>query len=128
MTASLGELCQRARPELACLGELGRPLLEVLTVVERRAAGRDGSVLADPVFALDVLTAAGPGTDAAVVGRVLDFLRARSGAGPAGPADSPDGHDRGGGRELRAGCAGADGERHPAHLPHLDPPPGRRLR
>ena len=69
MTASLGELCQRARPELACLGELGRPLLEVLTVVERRAAGRDGSVLADPVFALDVLTAAGPGTDAAVVGR-----------------------------------------------------------
>jgi hypothetical protein len=40
MTASLGELCQRARPELACLGELGRPLLEVVTVVERRAAGR----------------------------------------------------------------------------------------
>jgi integrase len=86
MTASLAELCQRARPELACLGELGRPLREVVTVVERRAAGRDGSVLADPVFALDVLTAAGPGTDAAVVGRVLDFLRARSGAGPVGPA------------------------------------------
>lgn len=86
MSTSLVELCQRARPELACLGELGRPLLEVVTVVERRAAGRDGSVLADPVFALDVLTAAGPGTDAAVVGRVLDFLRARSGAGPVGPA------------------------------------------
>lgn len=85
MSTSLGELCQRARPELACLGELGRPLLDVVTVVERRAAGRDRSVLADPVFALDVLTAAGPESDAAVVGRVLDFLRARSGTGPVGP-------------------------------------------
>lgn len=85
MSASLGELCQRARPELACLGELGRPLLDVVTVVERRAAVKEASVLADPVFALDVLTAAGPGTDADIVGRVLDFLRARSGAGSDGP-------------------------------------------
>ena len=30
-------LWQRVRPELACLGELGRPLLEVVTLLERLA-------------------------------------------------------------------------------------------
>ena len=58
MNMTLFEVCQRARPELACLGELGRPLLEIVVVVERLAAGRDVDALADPGFALDVLTAA----------------------------------------------------------------------
>ena len=53
------ELCQRVRPELACLGELGRPLLDVVTVVERLAGDADVDVLAEPAFALDVLAAAG---------------------------------------------------------------------
>ena len=82
MNMTLLEVCQRARPELACLGELGRPLLEIVVVVERLAEGRDVGTLADPGFALDVLTAANG--DAAVIGRVLDFLRTRTAAGPAG--------------------------------------------
>jgi hypothetical protein len=79
----LVELCQRVRPELACLGELGQPLLEVVTVVER-LAGPTARVdaLAAPALALDVLSAAGPGADAATVGRVLDFLRQRASAAP----------------------------------------------
>jgi site-specific recombinase XerD len=83
----LVELCARVRPELACLGELGRPLLDVVGVVgvvERRGAGRDTAVLADAGFALDVLSAVGPAGDAAVVGRVLEFLRTRAEAGPVG--------------------------------------------
>ena len=78
------ELCQRIRPELACLGELGRPLLDVVSVIERVGGARDITVLSEPGFALDVLTSAGAGSDAAVVGRVLDFLRIRAHAGPAG--------------------------------------------
>ena len=78
------ELCQRIRPELACLGELGRPLLDVVSVIERVGAARDITVLSEPGFALDVLTSAGAGSDAGAVGRVLDFLRIRAHAGPAG--------------------------------------------
>jgi integrase len=77
------DLCQRIRPELACLGNLGQPLLDVVTVIERLADEADVSVLAEPTFALDVLAASGPTADAAVIGRVLDFLRQRSGAPPA---------------------------------------------
>jgi hypothetical protein len=88
MTSTLIELCQWVRPELACLGELGRPLLDVIGAVERLGAGRDLTVLTDPGFALDLLTAAGPAGDAAVVGRVLDFLRTRADAGPVGSVTS----------------------------------------
>lgn len=73
-------LCQRARPELACLGELGRPLVAVLGVVERIGAARTVDALDDPGFALDVLTSGGG--DPAMVGRVLDFLRQRAGTEP----------------------------------------------
>ena len=83
MTAmTLIELCQRVRPELACLGELGEPLLAAVAVIERLSGARDTDVLGEPGFALDVLTAAGPMSDAAVVGRLLDFLRTRADAGP----------------------------------------------
>jgi hypothetical protein len=78
MTATLVELCRRARPELACLGELGRPLLAVVGVIERVGLTRGVDALADPAFALDVLTATNGEGDAATVGRVLDFLRLRS--------------------------------------------------
>jgi hypothetical protein len=83
-TMTLAELCRRARPELACMGELGRPLLAVVTVVEQVGAGRGCDALADPGFALDVLTAADGSGDAATVGRVLDFLRLRAGSAPTG--------------------------------------------
>lgn len=86
---SLLELCQRVRPELACLGDLGQPLLEVVTVVERLAGTSDAGVLSEPGFALDVLAAAGPAADPAVLGRVLDFLRQRAGAAPARAVASP---------------------------------------
>lgn len=85
MTANeptLGGLCRRARPKLECLGDLGRPLLAMLGVVERTGAGRSVDPLGDPLFALDVLDAAGPGAEAAVVGRLLDFLRQRAGVEP----------------------------------------------
>lgn len=89
-TVTLVELCRRARPELACLGELGGPLLAVLGVVERIGAERDCDALADPGFALDVLTAADGAGDAATVGRVLDFLRLRADTAPvAASAVSP---------------------------------------
>lgn len=81
---SLAGLCARVRPELAALGDLGAALVAALAVVERTGGARGVDALADPAFALDVLTAAGPGTDAAVVGRVLDFLRARSATAPVG--------------------------------------------
>jgi hypothetical protein len=86
MSGSLVALCQRARPELACLGELGWPLVAVVGVIERLAETRDTDALADPGFALDVLAAvsAGAGGDAATVGRLLDFLRTRADAGPVG--------------------------------------------
>lgn len=83
---TMTELCRRARPELACLGDLGLPLLAVLGVVERIGAERQDDALADPGFALEVLTAASATADAATVGRVLDFLRLRAGA--ASSADS----------------------------------------
>ncbi len=76
--ATLDTLCDRARPELACLGVLGQPLIDVLTVVRAAGNSRTIDILADPGFALDVLAAAGPSTDPALVGRVLDFLRTRS--------------------------------------------------
>jgi integrase/recombinase XerC len=79
-SVALVDLCRRARPELACLGELGRPLLAVVTVVERVGAARGCDALADPGFALDVLT--GADGDAATVGRVLDFLRLRAETAP----------------------------------------------
>jgi integrase len=77
-TSGLAGLCGRARPELACLGELAAPLVAMVGVVEQVGAGRGIEALGEPTFALDVLAAAGPGADPAVVGRVLDFLRTRT--------------------------------------------------
>jgi integrase/recombinase XerD len=91
MTATLVELCRRARPELACLGELGWPLQAVVGVIERVGLTRGVDALADPAFALDVLTATNGEGDAATVGRVLDFLRLRSdSASAAGITVMPD--------------------------------------
>ena len=82
MTApTLTAVCGRARPELACLGDLGSALVATLGVVERAGAGRGADALTDPGFALDVL-ATEPGVDPALVGRVLDFLRSREGCTP----------------------------------------------
>ena len=78
--SGLGDTCRRARPQLASLGELGQPLLAVLATVECVAGARGPEVLADPGFALEVLTA--DDADAAVVGRLLDFLRRDAGAAP----------------------------------------------
>ena len=52
---SLAELCARARPELASLGELGASLVAMLSAVERAGSGRGADALNDPSFALDVL-------------------------------------------------------------------------
>lgn len=82
------DLCQKVRPELVCLGELGHPLLDVVTVVERLAGTSTIEQLAEPAFALDVLAGAGQEADAAVIGRVLDFLRQRANADPARAAGS----------------------------------------
>ena len=82
-TDTLAGLCQRIRSDLASLGELGRPLLDIVTVIERLAGDAAVSALSDPAFALDVLTAAGTDADPAVIGRVLDFVRQRAGAGPS---------------------------------------------
>lgn len=65
---ALTELCRRVRPELACLGDAGVPLIGLLGVVERAGAGRTVDVLTDPAFALEVLTSIDPGTDPALVG------------------------------------------------------------
>jgi len=81
----LAELCGRARPELACLGELAAPLVSMLGVVEQVGTGRGVEALGEPTFALDVLAAAGHGVDPAVVGRVLDFLRAKLTGPTSGP-------------------------------------------
>jgi hypothetical protein len=43
---SLTALCQRVRPELACLGDLGAPLVVMLGVVERAGASRGMDALA----------------------------------------------------------------------------------
>lgn len=75
---TLAAICERARSELTTLGEAGAPLVSLLSVVQRAGAGRDCAALDDPDFALDVLAAVGEETDIALVGRVLDFLRARS--------------------------------------------------
>jgi integrase/recombinase XerC len=74
----LAVVCDRARGELAGLGDLGGPLVAVLGVVERVGAGRGVEVLTDPGFAVEVLVSS-PGVDAGLVGRVLDFLRSRHG-------------------------------------------------
>jgi hypothetical protein len=39
------ELCQRIHPELACLGDLGLPLLDVVTMIERLAGDADVGML-----------------------------------------------------------------------------------
>jgi len=52
----------------------------VVGVIERVGAARGCDALADPGFALDVLTAANGDGDAATVGRVLEFLRLRADA------------------------------------------------
>jgi integrase len=90
MTAdvTLGPLCERARAELACLGDVGLPLVELLGIVQRVGGGRGNDALGDPGFALDVLAAAGPGTEAALLARVLDFLRSRSGIAASSPFSS----------------------------------------
>lgn len=85
---TLPSLCQRVRPELAALGDAGTPLVALIDVVARAGTGHPGDALADPGFALDVLTAAGPGTDPALVGRLLDFMRSRVG----GPSLASAGH------------------------------------
>lgn len=92
---TVAALCERARAELACLGDLGAPLLQMVGVVESVAGDRDADVLDDPSLALEVLLAAGD-ADPAVVGRMLDYLRARAGTAPAG----------------RLPVAGASGGRH----------------
>jgi hypothetical protein len=51
----LTELRQRVRPALACLGELGHRLLDVVTVIERLAGASTIGQFAEPAFALDVL-------------------------------------------------------------------------
>lgn len=79
----LSGLCQRVRPELACLGDLGQPLVDVITVVERVAGECDVRLLSEPAFALDVLASAGCNADPVMIGRLLDFLRQRIGAEPA---------------------------------------------
>lgn len=66
---TVGALCERVRPELACLGELGASLLATVWVVEAMAGERGVDVLADPSFALEVLMASGSEGDAAIVGR-----------------------------------------------------------
>lgn len=71
-------MCQRARSELASLGDLGTALVSTLGVVERAGRGRSVDALDDPGFAIDVLTSQ-PGLDPALVGRVLDYLRSREG-------------------------------------------------
>jgi integrase len=86
---TLAALCERARPELACLGELAAPLVAVVGVVEQVGTGRGAEALTDPTFALDVLTAVGPSSDPTVVGRVLDFLRTRTGAATGSTAAVP---------------------------------------
>jgi hypothetical protein len=78
---TLADLCERSRPALAALGDLGTPLLGVLGAVERASQAGGVELLDDPGFALDVLTTAGPGTDPAVVGRLLDFLRSQTAPG-----------------------------------------------
>jgi integrase len=57
----------------------------VLGVIERTGHGRSVEVLTDPGFAIEVLVGE-PGVDPGVVGRVLDFLRARHGCTTIGPA------------------------------------------
>jgi integrase len=57
----------------------------VLDKVKGAGPDRPLEALADPGLALDVLIAAGPETEAALVGRVLDFLRVRSGAATSSP-------------------------------------------
>ena len=75
------DLCQRVRPELACLGELGQALLDMVGVVEQVGATRTTSALGEPSFALDVLTASGV-ADPRSIGRLLDFLRLRADSAP----------------------------------------------
>jgi integrase/recombinase XerC len=82
VTDSLAAICARVLPELASLGDLGVPLVATLRVVERAGVGRSAGALVDPGFALDLLTHE-PGVDAALVGRILDFLRSRAGCTPA---------------------------------------------
>lgn len=81
----VSELCDRVRPELAAFGELGGRLLVALDAVAVVAGLRSVDLLDDPAFALELLTAPREGTEPAVLGRVLDHLRAEaSGAGTAG--------------------------------------------
>ena len=81
-TVQLTELCQQIRPELACLGELGRPLLDVVAVIEQVGASRTIAALDEPTFALDVLSARGS-HDPKSIGQLLDFLRLRADGTPA---------------------------------------------
>lgn len=48
--STVAELCQRVRPGLACLAELGQPLLDVVTVVERVAGTAGVEASAEPAF------------------------------------------------------------------------------
>lgn len=103
MTVNMSELCGHVRPELQRLGVVAVPLLDALTTVE--CVGGPGAIdlLDDPSFVLDVLTTVGPGVDASIVARLLDYLRQRGGQpapAVASPALSPggEGHDRASGR------------------------------
>ena len=116
--SGLAHVCARARPSLAALGELGQPLLAVLTTVERVAGSRGPDVLADPGFALEVLGAEGAG-EAAVVGRVLDFLRAEGGAAGVAPTPMITVAEA---VRLMIQRPGPHGARHRPHLPDPDPP------
>lgn len=74
---TLRALCSRVRPELECLGELARPLLDAVADIERTAGLRTLEMLSDPSFALEILTAS-CSADAASIGKMLDFLRHRA--------------------------------------------------
>ncbi|MCW2749325.1 MAG: hypothetical protein JWR83_435 [Aeromicrobium sp.] len=91
-----------------------------MTVIERLGGTQTVTVLSQPGFALDVLTA-GNGGDAASVGRVLDFLRIRADAGPATTVITAAGVIVAEAVALYEKSAlGADGARHEVHVPHLD--------
>ena len=80
----LNMLIDEAQRDFAGLGALGQELVAVLDVVTATAGDRGVGVLADPGFALETLTAAGPRVETAAIGRVLDYLRDRAGAADSG--------------------------------------------
>src|SRR5205807_4767652 len=74
------ELCGRARGELSGVGEVGEPLVAAVETIAQTAGERGIAVLGDPGFALELAQRCpGGGGSSAVVGKVLDHLRAEAG-------------------------------------------------